>query len=213
MIINIAETPSILINSKSQPWRLATCTALFNSLGFAPFYKQEVVVNPLRKVSIAMSHLAAAVKKTPPFIIYEDDIAVNPSVTSFIIEVPDDTDAVYLGVSKNGAHCMLDTVHGALFSPFSDTLAKVEETFCAHAILFVSQRAIDAQVTAIAEAFEIGEAQDVRVTRALAKLNTYCTIDPFFYQNDGDRIGQTLFNVAEYMAEDTGFCRICGKVR
>ena len=189
------------------------CTALFENLGFTMFYRQEVAINLIRKVSIAMSHLAAAMKMTPPFIIYEDDIAVNPSVTSFDIDVPDDTDALYLGVSKNGAHCKLDTEHGAVFSFFSDTLAKVEETFCAHANLFVTQRAVDATVKAIVRAFETGESQDVRVTRALAKLNTYCPVEPFFYQNDGERIAQTLFNVAAYMAEDTGFCRICGKAR
>ena len=81
-------------------------------------------------------------KYKPPFLLLEDDI----EFTDFFLDeinIPDTTDAFYLGLSSRGSHQYNNyDVGSSKFKNYNETQLKIENMLSAHAILYINSNYI-----------------------------------------------------------------------
>ena len=215
MEIDIRSIDSVLMNMDNEKERLINCINLFKRYNLRMFDRFTPIRDKYIWRSLLLTKLVLLYKYKPPFIMYEDDIKLNPNAHSFILDIPNNSDCIYLGISRNGAHCELDTDHGAVYTKYAKNIYKVHECFCAHAILFLNEKSITTHINSLVHALDKGEASDVGQCRFTKHINTYTTNHPIFYQDDrdNDRVYQTLFSVENYLKEQPRICKFCNKDR
>ena len=120
--------------------------------------------------------------KGVPGLILEDDVEVTelfPEVTNgkAEIEVPDDADAIYLGISHgDGNYVAQDVGNG---------LCRISKMLAAHAILYTSERYIEQILKDVPTAmYELNQPFDVFVYQLQEHFNVYAYHHPMFYQAD-----------------------------
>ena len=125
------------------------------------------------------------------FIVFEDDAAPTEKFKNEI-EIPDDADAVYLGVGPWGFRRGQDPKGGADFngSAFEEVnnfpeVFKIHSTLTCHAILYISKKYVKAALESYKKSIDLGHFGDAQIyfDGLFDKYNVYA-IGPFFYQND-----------------------------
>lgn len=131
----------------------------------------------LTKINILRENL-----NDEPVLIVEDDIEIT-SIPPYI-EVPDDTDAVYLGLSLCGTHDSLNVgIRGlARVVNLKNGYSKVSNMLGNHAIVYISKKYKTGVMHAIEDRLEI--VLDVVISRLQPLYNILCLNEPVFYQND-----------------------------
>ena len=154
--INLKETTNYVINVDSATEALEECTELLNGLSI-PFKRFAADTtpsppNPYGKhfVGCAMSHLTLLKRMKPNTVVFEDDIVPTEYLkTKF--SIPEDTDAVYLGVSNHGT--IRNNNYGyagiVLASQETENFKRIYNMCSTHAMLFLSQKYIDAAASVI----------------------------------------------------------------
>jgi hypothetical protein len=119
-------------------------------------------------------------KYHPPFLLLEDDIKETQSIPD-ILEIPDDTDAFYLGLSSGGGHISENYDDGdSQFQHINDNLYKVKNMLCTHAILYITSNYVlnvRNQLITIPDYYN-----DVVISQIQNKFNIYCHNESYFYQ-------------------------------
>ena len=119
-----------------------------------------------------------------PFLLLEDDVAWTGVET---IEIPEDADAVYLGISYSGGDKEKDTHIPGLSSeikPYSSNQCRVFNMLSAHAILYISRRYKEAVIREMEKIKDIVYNSDVMMSRIQRNYNVYANNMPVFYQDD-----------------------------
>jgi len=157
---------------------------LLKGAGFRNVKFSDGVKRRKKSEGVALAHKAALGKALAecegPFIIIEDDVAIrrtNPEVF-----VPEDADAVYLGLStwglKNGRG-----VNGAVsFEKFNGGVFKLKNMLAAHAVLYTNHEYARFLRDAIDVFIEIGTNQDKMRAETLKYWDVYALAVPIFYQ-------------------------------
>jgi hypothetical protein len=188
--INLKELPIYYVNLEADVQR---------KINFLRWTKKKGFQKPVRIAGIRSAEyylgLAEAQHKAVkigiesggPFIIMEDDAAPNYEGENYVIKVPNDADAVYLGASpyavdKNNPE---SAVKQAEFDKIGKDLYRVKNTLSAHAILYLTERYAMAALNQLRLSFssyprhlDLAFAENL-----LPRYNVYF-IKPFFYQND-----------------------------
>tara|TARA_R110000765_G_scaffold66489_1_gene128797 strand:+ start:217 stop:792 length:576 start_codon:yes stop_codon:yes gene_type:complete len=180
-----------VVNVDSATEALEECTELLNVLNI-PFERFSANTtpspeNPYGKhyVGCAMSHLTLLRSMKPNTVVFEDDIIPTQHIkTKF--SIPEDTDAVYLGVSNHGT--IRNNNYGyagiVLASQETNEFKRIYNMCSTHAMLFLSQKYIDAAADAIA----VGLKNQIPCDVALASIHKDFKIltpnSPYFYQKD-----------------------------
>lgn len=113
-----------------------------------------------------------------PILILEDDLGY---IGMDDIEIPDDADALYLGLSKSGGHPTENRDLGSsVFSPYSDKLVRVGNMLTTHAILYISPRYKEAVINILKS--NTSHYNDVLISRIQKDYNVYALKKPIFYQ-------------------------------
>ena len=125
---------------------------------------------------VAQSHIDILENNDCPIIILEDDAKVTEDWNP-IIEVPDDTDGVYLGCShSDGRYTARDV---------GNNMAQITGVFSTHAIMYLTEK-YKSEVIAIAK--ELAYNQNIATDMGWCKLQNYFKVvtphKPFFYQDD-----------------------------
>lgn len=129
-----------------------------------------------------------------PFIILEDDCAVFTEYDK--IELPDDSDVLYLGVSKWMYPFPLDTLYlkrrppifpnsSKVIASYNDLLTKIVGLTGGHAILFISRefmRTFIAHMTDISR-YTNNLPHDLLFAALQPSFNVYALKNPMFYQD------------------------------
>ncbi len=125
---------------------------------------------------VAQSHIDILENNDCPIIILEDDAKVTEDWNP-IIEVPDDTDGVYLGCSHSDGRYTAKDV--------GNNMAQITGVFSTHAIMYLSEK-YKSEVIAVAK--ELAYNQNIATDMGWCKLQNYFKIvtphKPFFYQDD-----------------------------
>ena len=122
-----------------------------------------------------------------PFVCLEDDCsATDWTVPTF--SVPDDADAVYLGISAYGLHPQVDQailqIEGT-HVPDDPTIVRIYSMLSTHAIFYNTRRwvenCIECYKTALASSRP--ESWDIPLARSQRHFNVYALRKPMFYQD------------------------------
>jgi hypothetical protein len=192
MKINLREIPAFYVNLDSRIDLRERMESTLSRLGFSKIYRSPGVVVPDAPVCVGIAHayknafdLAESVSNGGPFLMFDDDALPTDAFTADI-EVPNDFDAVYLGISRYGRRhsdgcCAIDLVEATYIS---DTMAKINSMLSSHAILYAginnpyTQKVRDRLLPAIREKIHC----DIEMARSQPDHQVYAFVDPLFYQ-------------------------------
>ena len=121
-------------------------------------------------------------KYKPPFLLLEDDIELTHTIPESL-ELPDNTDAFYLGLSKNGGHKYNNYNEGdSKFEHINNNLYRIKNMLTTHAILYITPKYIlniRNQLITKPEYYN-----DVIISQNQHKFNIYCHQESYFYQSN-----------------------------
>lgn len=129
-------------------------------------------------VGCGKSHIACIEESLGrgPFLVLEDDAAVTKAFYP-IINIPPDTDAVYLGSSTGNPNTMVADANGYF--------VRIGKMLAAHAVLYISDRYKQA-VLDVAKKFvyELHHPWDIAPSTVQEHFNVLASRVPFFIQSD-----------------------------
>ena len=182
--IKLEDTTNILINLDRDSARLKESTKVLNNLQI-PFERFSAIEHEQGIVGCGLSHKKLLSEIKPNTLILEDDIGSTTVATNSVLNIPEEADAIYLGVSNHGYINQPMGVAGTvLAAQYDENYKKVFNMCSTHAILYLSQEYIDAAHGVITNCLKYGAPFDL----GLAALHRYFTIltpnDPYFYQTE-----------------------------
>ena len=191
MKLDLREIPAIYINLDKDLEKNSNMQQLLkNDCNFKNVLRLEASKYPERHLAgCSMSHFNALGELDPPFIIFEDDCVLknwNP-----IIEVPDDADAVYLGISSWGR---MNSHSGPCvqYEQIDKNLLRVYNMLSAHAVLYLSKEYVKMCSRISYHNYEISDYQDIGFAEIQRYFNVYAFDNPIFYQTSSNGTDQPL---------------------
>lgn len=197
MKVNLKSIDKIWINLEEQTERKNFMLEQFSSYGFKNCHRLNAVNNESNSVlgcGLSMHEAVSTAKTKLPCLVMEDDAKLNEDFFRDEIEVPDDTDAIYLGIShwgmsEGGAS---STLNGINIDFIRDDLVKINSMCSLHAVVYITERYTKAALTAIKERNKMnstsgytGNVGHVDIGTALIQkdFNVVAPVNPYFYQD------------------------------
>jgi hypothetical protein len=206
MKLKLTDIPVVYINLDDQTERRENIEKSLNELGFKNIIRVSAFKDRIGKRGCAYSHAMALEEIEPPFIILEDDCVPLNFVDE--IEIPDDTDAVYLGISSwgrmnshSGPCVQYDEVENY------DDLLRVYNMVGAHAILYINPDYIDLCKRIAYHGYLIADHHDIGFAEVQKYYDVYAFDSPMFYQTSSNGTDGKLssYQSVEFMSPDTRF--------
>jgi hypothetical protein len=196
MIIDLRNMPTLYINLNKDRMKNQSMRKLIKSFGFTNakrFVGHYAPNHPI--VGCATSHYNILSTNAGPLIILEDDCVLYHN-TPFI-DVPDDADAVYLGLSSwcldEENWCGIEWKHSFETTNYPRVF-KVKNMLATHAILYISDRYIQHCADVAKNCSE----QELHVDCGFANIqsgyNVYAVADPIFYQSSNAAFTKISFD-------------------
>jgi len=182
MNLDLREIPFYYINLDDAVGRRETTETQLTELGIKSITRIPAIRHTYGAAGTPRSMLKALEKahNGQPFVLMEDDVAVKRWEP--IIEIPDDADAFYLGISGWGRM----NSHSGPFVQWenvSDEILRVYNMLSGHAIMYISDRYIDlAKRIAYHAGYNIEDHVDIGFAEVQRWHNVYAFDDPYFYQ-------------------------------
>ena len=189
MNLDLREASAVYINLKKDVKKDFAMKALILDCGFKNTIRVEAEYTPNSLAGCSLSHYNALNEIDPPFIVFEDDCVIknfNPN-----IEIPDDADAVYLGISSWGR---MNSHSGPFvqYEEVSNGLLRIYNMLSAHAILYLNHEYISLCKKISQQSYEIADHQDIGFAEIQRYYNVYSFDDPMFYQTSSNGTDQPL---------------------
>jgi hypothetical protein len=190
MQLDLRKITAIYINLKKDEQKNLQMQEMLNNCGFENIIRVEGFVFPEAHLAgCSLSHFTALDEVDPPFIVFEDDCVVKNFKPK--IEIPDDADAVYLGVSSWGRM----NAHSGPFVQYErvdSELLRVYNMLGAHAILYINPEYASLCKKIAFHGYEIEDHQDIGFAEVQKYYNVYAFNDPMFYQTSSNGTDQPL---------------------
>ena len=137
----------------------------------------------IANVGCSKSHLSVLDKMKRMSLVLEDDVRLTRNPID-VINIPDGTDAIYLGVSSWGYVRGYDRAfEGAVMcSRWDDEYKRVLNMCSTHAILYVSQRYIEHSIETMLMSLDEHIASDLLLASHHKDFNILTPNSPMFYQ-------------------------------
>jgi len=193
MKIDLREIKTFYINLDKDKEKDAKVKKEIEQAGIKDFTRTSGVNKPRNKESgCASSHYNILSTASSPTLILEDDCAIyknNP-----IIDVPDNADAVYIGLSRWGFKDGTSKINNYSYSPCSGykDIFKIDGMLATHAILYLSEEYIDASKRVAKHCADNSIHVDVGFTEIHKYYNVYAMGRPLFYQSTNEK-STTIF--------------------
>lgn len=206
MKLKLTDVPVVYINLDEQTERRESIEKSLNELGFKTIIRVSAFKDFIGKRGCAYSHAIALEEIDPPFILLEDDCVPLDFVDE--VDIPDDSDAVYLGISSwgrmnshSGPCVQCDDVEG-----YSDIL-KIYNMLGAHAILYINPDYIDLCKRIAYHGYLISDHHDIGFADVQKYYDVYAFNSPMFYQTSSNGTNDKLANYqsVEFMNHDSRF--------
>jgi hypothetical protein len=184
MNLDLREIPVIYINLDRDIEKKETIENTLKELGFKTIIRSPGHLHPTgSRAGCSMAQHIALKKLNPPFIIIEDD--ATPLNFDPIVEIPDNADAVYLGISSWGR---MNGHSGPYvqYEKIDDTLLRVYNMLGTHAILYLNEEYTSVCKKIAYHQFETEGYIDVGFTDIMKYYNVYCFDSPHFYQSSSN---------------------------
>jgi len=187
MKIDLREIPAYWINLESNTKNRDRMQALLDGLGFKNHHRVDAEVRPAplgtpesekHYVGVAESMFKILGNKeiNTPFIIFEDDVGVSEDFRP-MIEIPDETDAVYLGVSTGNRQYITRR--------YNEDYLKIGGVLALHAVLYLTEEYRN-DVLSFAKTIvhRFKKPIDIATASLQEKATVITPNKPFFYQSD-----------------------------
>ena len=188
--LDLREIPVVYINMDKDIDKKELIENHIDRLGFKTKIRVPGVVHQDGALAgIALAQHNALHEIDPPFIILEDD--ATPFDYDPIISIPDDTDALYLGISSWGRM----NGHSGPFVQYENiekNLCRVYNMLGAHAILYLNEEYISVCKKISYHHHNINEHVDIGFADVQKYYNVYAFDDPLFYQTSSNGTNQKL---------------------
>jgi len=175
----ITDIPVLYINLDHHTVKKDRVEHALKEYGFKNITRVPGVVNSSAKIGCALAHVNALQMMKPPFIILEDDALLH---FQDFFEVPEDADAVYLGVSTWGRE---DGKSGpfARHTKAREGVSRIHNMLATHAILYLTQEYVEASIVAAQKGADLDQHWDTYCAEDLQPNFTVYALDkPLFYQ-------------------------------
>ena len=206
MKLKLTELPVVYINLDDQPLRRELMEENLEKLGFKNVIRVSAFKDPIGKRGCAYSHALALEEVDSPFIVLEDDCLPLNFVDE--IEIPDEADAVYLGISSwgrmnshSGPCVQWDKVEGY------DDLVRIYNMVSAHAILYINPDYVDLCKRIAYHGYLISDHHDIGFADVQKYYDVYAFDEPMFYQTSSNGTDGKLtdYPSVEFMSPDQRF--------
>lgn len=190
MNLDLRKIPAIYINLQRDTEKNEYMHSMLTQLEFETIIRVEASEFPDRHLSgCSLSHFNALNEIDVPFIIFEDDCRVKNFEP--VIQVPDDADAVYLGISSWGRM----NSHSGPFvqcEKVDDKLVRVYNMLGAHSILYLNSEYVSLCSKISIHATNTVEHQDIGFAEVQKYYNVYAFDNPMFYQTSSNGTNEKL---------------------
>ena len=190
MNLDLREIPAVYINLEQDVERKNSIVDVLDECGFENIIRVDGEYTPDRPLAgCSYSHYKALNEVDPPFIIFEDDCKAKNFRT--IIDVPDDSDAVYLGISSWGR---MNSHSGPCVQSESIGfgMVRIYNMLSAHAILYIDKEFISMCSRVAYQSYETAEHQDIGFAEMQRYFNVYAFNEPMFYQTSSNGTDEPL---------------------
>lgn len=187
MIINLTDLPVM--------WLTCDKTVVKREPGMLDAVKKLGVSNPQKidcalttpyHVGLAKGHIEALLKHSAPFLTMEDDARLISENPLNCFEVPDNTDALYLGTTTFGRWKGATSNGCVIASDFSPDYFRIYNMLSLHAIVYLSESYAN-HVVKLMRAYcqnPVGGCDDP-VADTMHRYNVLCLKKPILFQDDG----------------------------
>jgi hypothetical protein len=168
-------------NSPKYTARKHTMLWLLQSIGFShvEHFLSDNIPYPACLVKATRDILQKYIDE--PVLVLEDDLAFTDQC---MFEIPENADAIYLGLSECAAHPIHNYNSGpSQFEYYSDHTVKVLNMLSAHAVFYKTRRYKEAVIESMNRALERRLLNDIELTRLQPMFNVYAGVSPMFYQS------------------------------
>ena len=190
MNLELKDIPAIYINLDQDVDKNENMKSMLNECGFKHIIRVEGRYTPERPLAgCSISHYNALSEVDPPFIIFEDDCKVKNFSPS--INIPDDADAVYLGISSWGRM----NSHSGPFVQYENLrggLLRIYNMLSAHCVLYLDEEYTSLCRRISYNSYETAQHQDIGFAEIQRYYNVYAFDQPFFYQTSSNGTDQLL---------------------
>ena len=194
MNLDLREIPVVYINMDKDVDKRERIENHIDRLGFKTKIRVPGVVHEDgARAGCALAQYNALHEIDPPFIILEDD--ATPFDYNPIISIPDDTDALYLGISSWGrmnSHSGPFVQWDYYFKEVDINLLRVYNMLGTHAILYLNSEYISVCEKIAYHQLNINEHVDIGFTDVQKYYNVYAFNQPLFYQTSSNGTNQKL---------------------
>ena len=181
MHIDLREIPAVYINLPRHTEKNESMQTLLRECGFRYTIRVDGVNRPDNPIAGASAaHYRALGEIAPPFILFEDDCRLKyfrPEIT-----IPNDADAVYLGVSRWGrmnAH----SGHCVEWERVDEELLRIHNMLSIHAVLYLNNDYTTlCRKIAHHAGYVIENYVDIGIAEIQRWFKVYAFNNPFFYQ-------------------------------
>lgn len=182
MKLNLIDIPVYYINLDDQDEKRKRTETMLKRIGFKFVERFSAIKHESgRIIGCARSHYEILNKAQVPFIILEDDCSLNKEVPESI-ELSDNADALYLGISHWGRYLNHSGpyVH---YSEVDDDIVRVHNMLATHAILYLSQEYANmCKRVSYHFGYEVENHLDIGFAEVHRFFNVYSFDEPLFRQ-------------------------------
>jgi len=180
--VNLTDIPVYYVNLEGEDEKRKHTESMLKNLGFKYVHRFNAIRHEAgRIIGCARSHYSILSTVEPPFIILEDDCALNKEFVSEI-DLPEDADCLYLGISHWGRYMN----HSGPFvhtKKISDEFVRVYNMLATHAIAYFSKEYVDiCRRVAYHHGYEIENHLDIGFAEIHKLYNVYSYDEPLFRQ-------------------------------
>jgi hypothetical protein len=210
MKINLTSIPVYYINLDDQDEKRKHTESMLKNFGFKYVERFSAIRHDAgRIIGCARSHYAILKKQKPPFIILEDDCTLNKKFIDEI-EIPDNADALYLGISHWGRYLN----HSGPYvhtTKIDDDIVRVHNMLATHAIMYLSESYVDiCKRVSYHFGYEIENHLDIGFAEMHKFYNVYCLDNPLFRQYEWN--GVTSGKISEFSLNKTTADQLFNKI-
>ena len=190
MNLELKDIPAIYINLEKDVDKNESMKTMLNDCGFKNIIRVDAEYTPDNPLAgCSLSHYNALHEIDPPFIVFEDDCKVKNFSSS--INIPDDADAVYLGISSwgrmnshSGPFVQCENLRGGLL--------RIYNMLSAHSVLYLDEEYTSLCRRISYNSYETAQHQDIGFAEIQRYYNVYAFDQPFFYQTSSNGTDQLL---------------------
>jgi GR25 family glycosyltransferase involved in LPS biosynthesis len=182
MKIDLTDIPVYYINLDDQEEKRKNTETMLKQMGFKFVERFSAIRHEAgRIIGCARSHYEILKSHKPPFIIIEDDCSLNKEFDKNI-EIPDNVDALYLGISHWGRYLNHSGPYVHI-TKVNDEIVRVHNMLATHAILYLSESYVDiCKRISYNFGYEIENHLDIGFAEVHRFFNVYSFDEPLFRQ-------------------------------